>query len=459
MTSASVWGWSDRKPLRVGIALAATFDSLWLGGMTRFDVANDWQHADPGPIFGGLAQTPWLHALVVLASVLSLWWFALAGRSRWAGPAALALLFLVYETNAFATGFVMPEMHVAGSALLGWILGARLAAFVGPQVSDGQASGEQLAKWQVVAEDRLAEAGAVAGIVANYGMSALSKWLAAGWQWDGRIIRRLLFAFRQVDDQAWTGAVADWLAWHPWLPEALALGTMAIQSGAVLMLAGPRLRVLWGLLLVAMHATMTVTTGVFDPQLAVIVGFFCLPWPDWLKRTAPAPQAVAVDSRRVRTALARSAAIGAALGGLAWALPIRQHMTVRFNVSQTPWDRKNISRQDGKPETQPSRAPASPAVAAWLGPLRAGAPLGAGTIAFVADVQDGGIGVQVHLPAGDVWLAIHRADPAAPRPPAAKGNLAVYYAGSAAEGPQLAEQLAAQLPAAAPPDNLGPMRQ
>ncbi|MBM3566936.1 MAG: hypothetical protein FJX42_12585, partial [Alphaproteobacteria bacterium] len=90
----------------------------------------------------------------------------------------------------------MPEAHVSGSVLLGWLCGTWVGRVARPLPVDAAADSAQLERWRAVAVDRLAEAGAVAGIVANYALSATSKWLAAGTQWDGRIIRRLLFVTR-----------------------------------------------------------------------------------------------------------------------------------------------------------------------------------------------------------------------------------------------------------------------
>lgn len=457
MTSASVWGWHDRRPLRMAIAAAATFDALWLGWMTRYDVPNDWQHADPGPIFGGLAHAPVLHALVVAATVVALWIFALGKRPVLQGSIALGLLFLVYETNAFQTGFIMPEMHVAATALLGWVVGSALAAALDPLPQDDQATSGQLAQWRWVARDRLAESLAVTGLVANYAMSAFSKWMAAGWQWDGRIIRRLLFAFRHVDDTSWMAQLADWLRLHPWLPEVLALGTLLIQSGAPLLLAGPRWRMGLGLALVAMHITMTLTTGVFDPQLVVIVGALCLPWPQWMGRTQQGPKGLRIDPDRVRPIVTKACVTAAVLATAAWVLPIRKHMTVRFNVSQTPWDRSQISRPDqaqGKDggEVLP---PAGPDVLAWLAPLRPGAALGSGKIARISAVAHGGVQVVVATATGEVVLQLHKIDAAAPHPPAVHGEVAIYYQGAAKDGAALAEALAAALQDRALPAGLG----
>lgn len=460
MTSASVWAWNDRRPLRIAIAAAATFDALWLGWMTRYDVANDWQHADPGPIFGGLAQVPVLHAVVLVATVVALWTFALGKRPVLQGSIALGLLFLVYETNAFQTGFIMPEMHVAGTALLGWVIGSLVARQLNPQVMDSNASPEQVLRWQAIARDRIAEALAVTGLVANYAMSALSKWMAAGLQWDGRIIRRLLFAFRHVDDAGWMGQLADWLRVHPWLPEALAAGTVVIQTGAPLLLVGPRWRMGVGLALAAMHISMTLTTGVFDPQLVVIVVVLCLPWPQWLGKAQAGPAALQIDPARVRPTVLQALGVAALLATAAWVLPIRKHMTVRFNVSQTPWDRSQISRPEQAQGKNGGQVvpDAGPDVLAWLSPLAVGTAVGDGKVTRITAVVAGGVQVVVAAPGGEVTLQLHKLDATAPHPPAVHGQLAVYYQGANKEGMRYAQALAGALQDRPMPAGLGALR-
>lgn len=426
MTAATVWGWSDRRPQRIAIAAAATLDACWLGWMTRFDAPNDWSHADPGPVFGGLATALWLHAGVVVAAVVALWTFAFGRRPVLHGGIALALLFLLYETNAFQTGFLVPEMHVAGSALLGWIVGRGVAAGLDPRAVGGHGTPADLARGSDVARDRLAEAGAVAGVVANYAVAALSKWLAAGWDWDGRIIRRLLFAFRRVDDTGPIALLGDAVRTHAWLPDALAGATLLIQSAAVLLLAGPRLRVAVALLLAAMHVSMTLTARVIDPQLLTLVGVLCLPWPRWLGRTVPGPAGIEVTPARARRTWFLAVGVAATLGTLAWTLPIRERMTVRFDVSQTPWDRSHIARAP--------LAPPSADLLAWLAPVAIGTPVGDAVLEAVSGDPAAGVRVVLRGPEGSTVLWLRAAEPGAPPPPVTAGGVAISYEGSAPVG-------------------------
>ncbi|MSQ84882.1 MAG: hypothetical protein EXR77_18750 [Myxococcales bacterium] len=454
MTSATLWGWSDRRPLRIAIACAATFDCIWLAYMTRFDVANDWQHADPGPVFGTLAAVPGLHLAVALACIGALWRFALRPTNWVTGSLALGLLFLIYETNAFATGFVMPEMHLAGSALVGWVVGALVAKGLQPVPADSLATPQQIEIWRETSHDRLAEAGAVAAMVANYAIAAASKWMAAGVQWDGRIIRRLLFAFREVDDNSRLASIADFIASHPWLPDMLAGGTLVIQTGSVLMLYSAGLRQLWGILLVSMHLTMTLTAGVMDPQLILLVALFCLPWPKWLRREKAGPATITVSADHTRRSQLLLWGAAATLAAAAWLLPIRQAMTVRFDVSQTPWDRSKISKAPHRKANAPVRPPAGPEVRAWLGGLAVGSTLADGEIVFISNLFDGAIHVDVRGPTGLVQLRIHRSAAGGRPAPATSGAFAVYYSGSAADGPRWARALADRLPLGAAPNGL-----
>ncbi|MSP93191.1 MAG: hypothetical protein EXR79_15555 [Myxococcales bacterium] len=448
MTSATVWGWYDRRPQRIAIAAAATLDACWLGWMTRFDAPNDWVHADPGPLFGGLARSPWLHGMVVVAAVVALWTFAWGRRPVLQGGVALGLLFVVYETNAFQTGFLVPEMHVAGSALLGWVVGRMVAAGLDPRAVDAHAAPADLARWANVARDRLAEAGAIAGVVANYVVAALSKWLAAGWDWDGRIIRRLLFAFRRVDDTGPIAALGDAVRTHAWLPDALAGTTLLTQSAAVLLLVGPRLRVAVALLLAGMHVAMTLTARVIDPQLLVLVGVLCLPWPRWLGRSAVGPTQVELAGREVRRTVALAVGSAALLGTCAWTLPIREAMTVRFGVSQTPWDRSRIAQAPatvlGAGRSTSVWAPRAGAeVLAWLAPIGPGAAVGDAIVTAVSAVVAGGVRLTLQGKGGETVLLLHAAAIRGPPAPATTGEVAIFYEGSAPSGAARAQALAA----------------
>jgi hypothetical protein len=90
-----------------------------------------------------------------------------------------------------------------------------------------------------------------------------------------------------------------------------------------LYLAGPRLRLLWGSLLIAFHVNVFLLTGIPYLEAALLLALFTFPWAALAVRRGeegPPP-----FSRGAATVLKRAALLVAILAGSAWLLPIRAY--------------------------------------------------------------------------------------------------------------------------------------
>lgn len=430
---ASLWGGADRRPLRIAIALAASHDVLTLAWFTRTTLPTTHLRADPLPLLRWLADTPAVHLLLAGLTLLALGTFAWGRRTFAAGTLALLGLALLYETNAVATGNLMPEWHLSGSCLLGWLAGLAYARGLYPRGTLEPSLDHSVA-------ERLAEAGAVAGIAYDYVASVLSKTLVSGLAWDERPIWHMVYGFRSVGSPTPFTWAADAVLASPLLARMLAMGTEIIQAGAILMLLHRRLRMLAGLALVAMHLGMLASATVMNPQLTVIALTFCLPWPAWRRGGMPVaiepPEPRIQDLRRTR-GIAATVALAVVLA--AWTLPIRERLAPRHDMNVTPWDLD--AKVAPLPSTVVQLPPAGPQELALLQPLVPGGMLARQRILAIDTLRDGGITLTVQSPSGPVRLTVHRAGGTLAAPVQVR-DLAVFYEGQGQEGIALARALA-----------------
>lgn len=254
------------------------------------------QAADParfppsGALSRALAGIPWaawgIYAMIVLGLVL-------VARDRApvrAGLWALGWAALLSEWQTQIFGSPSRNAFFPGAALLGWVLGQLWAMTVLERTGDGDDSPDDArsARDRELRE-RLGEAGALGCIAAAYVGSCSSKLLAAGASWaDAAQIRALIL---------WQEPLADWswlLAWRtailedPSLARTAAIATLVIEGGALLLLLGPRLRLLWTALLCGLHlAIILLCTMPYLEPCALLV-LLAVPWPAAQGVQAPA---------------------------------------------------------------------------------------------------------------------------------------------------------------------------
>jgi hypothetical protein len=450
--SASLWGGADRKPLRIAIAAAAVHDVAMLAWFTRTTLPTTHLRADPLPWLRWLADAPVAHLGLAALTVVFLGLFAFGRRNLLTGTIALLGLALLYETNAVATGNLMPEWHLSGSCLLGWLAGLAYARGLYPRGTLPPEPFHRLA-------ERVAEAGAVAGIAYDYTASVISKSLVSGLAWDERPIWHMVYGFRAVGSHSPFTAAADAVLASPWLARALATGTLLIQASTILLLVNKRLRMIVGLSLVAMHLGMLASATVMNPQLTVIALVFCLPWPALRKGGTP-PLVEPPEPRPEDVKKARQIAmlVAVVLAVLAWTLPLRERLAPRHDMNVTPW---NLDAKVAPlPPVEVLQPPAGPDELALLAPLRPGARLAGREVLAIDALRAGGITVTVAGAQGPVRLVLHRAGGIVVAPVQVR-DLAVFYQGGGADGYTLAQALGAVLtahPEAPVPAGLTPLQ-
>ncbi|MBV1862565.1 MAG: hypothetical protein KUG77_29350, partial [Nannocystaceae bacterium] len=95
---------------------------------------------------------------------------------------------------------------------------------------------------------------------------------------DGAQVRALVLQQQPLGDWAWLVSVRHTLIETPELAVAASVATLVIEGGAFLLLFGPRLRLLWGTLLVGLHVAITLINTMPYVGAALLVVLFCVPW-------------------------------------------------------------------------------------------------------------------------------------------------------------------------------------
>jgi hypothetical protein len=267
----STWDGHSRAPLRVGIATIAAVELLVESAQV------DWQSRDPvaypprGGLAEGLATIPgaaWLIYAMILLGLVAL---ATDRRPILAGAWALLWAGLLSEWQTQIFGSPSRNAFFPGAVLLGWILGQAWAR------ATSRAAGTTAGR---AFRERLAEAGALACLAAAYVGSGGSKLLSAGLGWtDGAQVRALILEQQPVASWAWLASYRDAMVEHPSMAAGAAAATLVIETGAVLLLLGPRLRLAWAAVLLGLHLNIILLCAMpyLEPMLLLVL--FVVPWP------------------------------------------------------------------------------------------------------------------------------------------------------------------------------------
>ncbi|HEY5242725.1 MAG TPA: hypothetical protein VIJ22_14695, partial [Polyangiaceae bacterium] len=246
-----------------------------------------------------VAWLSWAPVVVVVAAIglVALTYFARRRARLGAGVVGLVALATLEHTHAalFIAGHQRAYFAV-GSMLVGWFVGLLFARAL-PTSSARR----------LVPDETLAEAGALAGLAATYVDSGLSKLTKAGWMWtDATTLRSAILSNHDVDDTSPLASFARFVVEHDAVARAFSVATIVVQLGAVLYVLGPRLRMLWGTLLLAFHVNVALTTQILYLYNCILLLAFSFPWARILRRKTtapPRPVVVAPDQTR-RAALA-----------------------------------------------------------------------------------------------------------------------------------------------------------
>ncbi len=260
----SPWDGRDRAPLRIAIAVVAGLSQA----VEAFQVG--WQSRDPvrypptGSLSRWLAELPgaaWILLAVVLAG--------LVGVARDRRPIASALLALAaaavlseWQTQIF--GSPSRNAFFPGAVLLGWTLGQAWAHNV------ERAPGRDL-------RERLGEAGALGCLAAGYVGSGLSKLLTTGVSWaDGAQVRALVLEQQPIANWGWLASYRAAIIDAHEVAIAASIATLVIETGAFLLLFGPRLRAVWGGLLLLLHVNITLLNTMPYVAASLLIIALCL---------------------------------------------------------------------------------------------------------------------------------------------------------------------------------------
>jgi hypothetical protein len=293
---------SDRPDGRGGrylqyvLAGVTAFDAVALAVFASQAAAEGRRHGSPASgLAAVLASTPCLVILTVVA-VGALVLFVRGRRPIASGLVALAALALVEHTQSALSSGHERTFFVGGAALAGWLMGLAFAAQI-PAATAGA--------WDAA----LAEAGAVAGIAAPYVEAGLSKLTTSGLFWaDATVLRSAILSTHPVDDSSPLALYARVVVDNGGVARALSVATLVIQLGAVAYVVGPRLRMVWGALLLSFHVNVALLSqSIFYVQSCVLLMAFSFPWGRILRKKRPMPPALALAPDATRAATLRVA--------------------------------------------------------------------------------------------------------------------------------------------------------
>jgi hypothetical protein len=323
----------SRGSLRVGLAVIALASLL-------MEVADlHLGHAGPHPaapfFLAWVGDRPAVFDLLAIAGAAALVLFARRPAAIREGAIALLVMALLSESRTAARGSVSHVTFEGGAALLGWLSGLAYARAVGPRST--AAAGEPGAY-----DEALAEAGAAAMLAATYVNAGLAKLVESGAGWaSGTTLSAAILSLDRVDDAGLLGAFARFVVEHPGVARGFESASLVVETGAFLYVAHPRLRALWGVLIVGFHVSSLLLLRVVYLPAAAAVLLFAFPWPRIVarpeRRPAPAAaQEIAVDPADHRRAAVLAASIVALCVSAALLLPARAHVLPRYDGEGAP---------------------------------------------------------------------------------------------------------------------------
>ncbi|MCU0657682.1 MAG: hypothetical protein MUF64_21205 [Polyangiaceae bacterium] len=280
----------DRAPLRIGLTtvagvvfLAETFTIAGMLGDQHYQAS----HAVP--------TSPALAWGVFALIVVALLFHALDRRPLAAGIVALGgmLGLSLWQTALF--GSPSRNSFFPGAMLFGWVLGQLWALVLAGDDARG-ARGRPF-------RERMAEAGAIGCLAAAYVGSASSKLLKSGLGWvNPDQLRWLLLAQEPLAGWSWLAAYRTAILENPSFASFLALLTLVVEGGALVLLLGPRLRLFWGVLITGLHLNILLLCTMPYLEPVTLVLLFAVPWPALLRRprmedplTTRRPELLTVD--------------------------------------------------------------------------------------------------------------------------------------------------------------------
>ncbi len=410
--SASVHGGGGRKGLRWVLCLVLLIDfygiieNLYI--IPAPDVALPWS---PGWLVT-LDVMVWPIVVLLIAYAIGVAGLARGKRAQmWFALLTLVTMAVLVEAMDAHVGQHRRRFYSTGAALAGWLIGLVFARV--RKADDDRA-------------ERLAEAGAAAALAATYINAGIQKLLAGALFKDHSLPAHIL-THHEIDDLSLFGSLSRHVALHPGLAMTLVLTTVVIQTGSWTYMVGPRLRMLWGSLLISFHLGTLVFLHIIYIEATILLVAWSYPWARIVARvqgrgsTKPvAPEDPPVAGHE----LVLLAGLGILIVGLSRVLP------TPHEIPRPDYHHRYDQRE---PDQSPPSEPEGPGnTVASLGPLKVGDSLGGFEIASIAI---GSGDARVELVCGEDRVTFGFSGPGgdAPEGPHSLGELHIYYSPSELE--------------------------
>jgi hypothetical protein len=302
---------------RYGLALWLAVDTLFMAIMTAHEggIYTSWLDA-PGTL-GGLATNPWLIGLLAIAALGGAADFARRPYGLAGGIVYLVAMAILDRAFGAAHGTFGLRFYYSALLLLGWLLGRLLSRAVGLDPRSSPAAHLET--------ERSAALAALALFSTAYLNACISKLTAPGLSWVDPDHLRLVILSRMAIDGSLAHAAQSFLVDHPAAVRALNVFTLVVEGGAPLLLIGPRVRAVWGTLLIGFHLGVYLTLGLFWGSAIYFLALTSYPWhrlPFLSVRLGPAaPPFTAAPAATAPRTLAVLTPLALALAAL-WLLPI-----------------------------------------------------------------------------------------------------------------------------------------
>lgn len=247
------------RALRLGLAALVLVDLIRLVaeiGMLRdpayLGIAAGW--------VGHLAETTWACVALGVIAATGAWRWGRHG-AQGGGATALVGLACLGVVHSYVRGEHDESLFFSGVLLAGWLLTEAAAA--------RPMSAEERARWGC--------RGALAFLAGVYMTAALAKLGSASW-WTGENVRLALAMSLDIDPTSVCLPLRQWMAQTGWVHQCAAVVTVVVQLGAVLLVAGPRLRALAGTALWCFHLALWACLGVVFPEPLVLLPLMTWRW-------------------------------------------------------------------------------------------------------------------------------------------------------------------------------------
>ncbi|MCB9727260.1 MAG: hypothetical protein H6744_00435 [Deltaproteobacteria bacterium] len=341
---------------RLGIAAWLALETVLMAAMTASEggLYKSWLDA-PGTI-GAITTRPWLIWLIAAVALGGIVDFARRRDGLLGGIIYLVAMAVLDRGFAAAHGTFGLRFYFSGLLLLGWIVGRIAARVLG--LDPRRSPAERLEV------ERFAATAALALFTTAYVNACASKLLAPDLTWHDADHLRLVILSRMMPEGTLSHALQAFLVSHPNAVRFLNVYTLIIEGGAPLLLLGPRIRMVWGTLLLSFHLGVYLSLQIFWGSAIYLVTLLGFPWHrlPWLSARlgpAPAPLTAAPAASRARPLLV-FAPLALALLAL-WLVPIEP---LRNPVDTNPADGSTGMQLGARTDR--------------VGPLHAGLPMSAG---------------------------------------------------------------------------------